>query len=211
MWVWNIFSQNFFFRQFTSSGRVNHTVWPSYSHLVMISIVFQARCNSTNAFRILMEMQEKEYSSGKTYDTLRIEWLPKFLHNHPDWMDVVCKPFVEAKGQNWQEFKDFLVSPGYKCDEIGLLVFARMYHIHIAVIVNDRVWTTHHEHALRSVFSCPWLQRLMWFCTAENKDWLSTWPRDRNTTASCQAENSKKTGWSLSCYTGKEKWKKTSA
>ena len=23
-----------------------------------------------------------------------------------------------------------------------------MYHIHIAVIVNDRVWMTHHEHAL---------------------------------------------------------------
>ena len=99
-----------------------------------------------------METQEKEYSLGKTYDTLRIEWLPKFLHNHTDWMDVTCKPFVQSKGQDWQEFKDFLVSPGYQCDEIGLLVFAQMYHIHIAMIVNDRVWMTHHEHSLTQCF-----------------------------------------------------------
>ena len=95
-----------------------------------------------------METQEKEYSSGKTYDTLWTEWLPKFLCNHPDWLDRVCKPFIAAKGQDWEEFKEFMLSPDYKCDEVGLLVFARLYHIHIAIIVNDRVWTTHHEHAL---------------------------------------------------------------
>ena len=63
-------------------------------------------------------------------------------------MDAVCKPFVEAKGQDWDEFKAFLVSPDYKCDEIGLLVFGRMYYIHIAIIVNDWVWTTHHKYEL---------------------------------------------------------------
>ena len=95
-----------------------------------------------------METQEKQYTKGKSYNTLRTEWLPKFLHNHTDWLDAVCKPFVQAKGQDWDEFKVFLVSPDYKCDEIGLLVFGHMYHIHITIIVNNRVWTTHHEHEL---------------------------------------------------------------
>ena len=95
-----------------------------------------------------METQEKEYTEGKLYDTLQTEWLPKFLCNHPDWLDAVCKPLVEAKGQDWDEFKRFIVTPDYKCDEIGLLVFGRMYHIHIAVIVNGQVCTTHHEHEL---------------------------------------------------------------
>ena len=41
-----------------------------------------------------------------------------------------------------------MVEPEYKCDEVGLFLFARMYHMHIAVIVNDRVWTTHFNHKL---------------------------------------------------------------
>ena len=95
-----------------------------------------------------METQEKEYTEGQSYDTLQTEWLPKFLHNHLDWLGAVCKPFVEAKGQDWDEFKSFIVSPDYKCDQIGLLVFGHMYHIHINVMVNDWVWITHHEHEL---------------------------------------------------------------
>ena len=95
-----------------------------------------------------METQEKQYTEGKSYDTLQTEWLPKFLCNPIDWVDAVCKPFVQAKGQDWDEFKAFLWSPDYKCDEIGLLVFGCMYHIHIAIIVDNRVWTTHQEHEL---------------------------------------------------------------
>ena len=31
----------------------------------------------------------------------------------------------------------FLVSEKYQCDEVSILIFAGMFHIHVDVIVND--------------------------------------------------------------------------
>ena len=41
------------------------------------------------------------------------------------------------------------MSENYQCDEVGLFLFARMFHLHIAVIFNGVVWTTHHNQNLR--------------------------------------------------------------
>ena len=48
---------------------------------------------------------------------------------------------MEKKKQVWEEFLDYVRSDKYRCDEVGLFLFARMFHIQIGVIVNAVVWT----------------------------------------------------------------------
>ena len=65
-----------------------------------------------------MEFKEPTYSEGKSYDTLCTEWLPKFLKKNTAWIDSIYKPFVDNKGQDWNEFLDFVVQKEYKYDEV---------------------------------------------------------------------------------------------
>ena len=90
-----------------------------------------------------MEAREKQNTDGAAYYTMQTQWLPKFLRQNYDWIKVVLKPFMEKKKQIWEEFLKHVVTDQYKCDEVGLFLFAQMFHIHIAVIVNGVVWTTH--------------------------------------------------------------------
>ena len=55
---------------------------------------------------------------------------------------------MERKRENWEEFLDHVVSETYTCNEVGLFLFAQMFHIHIGVIVNGVVWTTHFKQDL---------------------------------------------------------------
>ena len=80
---------------------------------------------------------------------MRTTWLQKFLRQNYEWVKKVLMPFVLKKKQVWEEFLEFVGTEQYKCDEVGLFLFARMFHIHIAVIVNDVVWTTHCKQNLR--------------------------------------------------------------
>ena len=54
-----------------------------------------------------------------------------------------CKLKPPKKKQNWEEFLEHVVTEDYKCDEVGLFLFARMFHMQIGVIVNGVAWTTH--------------------------------------------------------------------
>ena len=80
---------------------------------------------------------------------MRTTWLEKFLRQNYDWIKKVLMPFVEKKKQVWEEFLDYVRSDKYRCDEVGLFLFARMFHIQIGVIVNAVVWTTHAKQDLR--------------------------------------------------------------
>ena len=76
-------------------------------------------------------MSRKIVLGGQKYETLHEEWLPKFIAEHRARIETVCMPFVDAKGQDWSEFLDFVVAKDYVCDEVGLFLFAQMYHIHV--------------------------------------------------------------------------------
>ena len=95
-----------------------------------------------------MELCEKTNTEGEAYYTMRTQWLPKFLRQNYYWIKTVLKPFVEKKKQNWEEFLEHVVTEDYKCDEVGLFLFARMFHMQIGVIVNGVAWTTHFKQDL---------------------------------------------------------------
>ena len=94
-----------------------------------------------------MELREKTNTEGAVYYTMQTQWLPKFLRQNYDWIKMVLKPFVKKKRQNWEEFLEH-VTEDYKCDEVGLFLFARMFHMQIGVIVNRVTWTTHFKQDL---------------------------------------------------------------
>ena len=95
-----------------------------------------------------MEVHEKTNTRGAAYYTMRTQWLPKFLRQNYEWIKTVLKPFVERKKQNWEEFLEHVVMENYTCDEIGLFLLARMFHMQIGMIVNGVVWTTHFKQDL---------------------------------------------------------------
>ena len=95
-----------------------------------------------------MEVREQTNTEGAAYYTMQTQWLPKFLRQNYEWIKTVLKPFVERKKQNWEEFLEHVVTENYTCDEVGLFLFARMFHMQIGVIVNRVVWTTHFKQDL---------------------------------------------------------------
>ena len=50
--------------------------------------------------------------------------------------------FLAKKGLSVSEYLESLTSPKVPIDEFGLLILARMYHGHVAVIMFDWCWTT---------------------------------------------------------------------
>ena len=46
------------------------------------------------------------------------------------------------KGILVNDYLDSLVQPGFKIDELGLVIYARMYHIRIGVSLKTDFWTT---------------------------------------------------------------------
>ena len=102
----------------------------------------------TNAFKLLLEGRGKDDHDGSIYYTMQTTWLQKFLRQNYDWIKKVLMPFVEKKKQVWEEFLEFVGSDKYRCDEVGLFLFARMFHIQIGVIVKAVVWTTHAQQDL---------------------------------------------------------------
>ena len=73
---------------------------------------------------MLMEAREKQNTEGAAYYAMRTQWLPKFLWQNYDWIKTVLKPFIEKKKQDLQEYLEHVVTEDYKCDEVGLFLFA---------------------------------------------------------------------------------------
>ena len=69
-----------------------------------------------------------------------------FIKNHYDWVCDVSIRFLADKGMSVDEYLKEVVKPGFKFDEVALVIFARMYHRHIFVLMNGRYWTTRRDH-----------------------------------------------------------------
>ena len=73
---------------------------------------------------------------------------PEWIRSHQDCIEAIANPILFKKGSNVDDYIDFIAKPGTPVDEIGLLIFARIYHLHMCIIMEDRCWTTQHKHDL---------------------------------------------------------------
>ena len=80
---------------------------------------------------------------GITNRVLRKD-IKQFLNHrqHFTWVAQVGRKFLNQKGLSAGEFCANLLATGVKLNELGILVIARMYRFHIAVVMRDWTWTT---------------------------------------------------------------------
>ena len=67
-----------------------------------------------------------------------MDWVPK----HLDWIKAVGSRILQAKKLHVEDYANDITSGLVPFDELVILVVARMYHIHIGVVLRDRVWYT---------------------------------------------------------------------
>ena len=66
------------------------------------------------------------------------DWVPK----HLDWIKAVGSRILDAKKIRVEDYANNITSGLVPFDELAILVVARMYHIHIGIVLKDRVWYT---------------------------------------------------------------------
>ena len=66
------------------------------------------------------------------------DWVPK----HLDWIKAVGSRILQAKKIHVEDYANDITSGLVPFDELAILVVAQMYHIHIGVVLRDRVWYT---------------------------------------------------------------------
>ena len=72
----------------------------------------------------------------------------EWIWSHHDWVEAITDPVLSKKGSNVDDYIYFIAKPGTPVYEIGLLIFERMYHLHMCIIMEDRYWTMQHENNL---------------------------------------------------------------
>ena len=65
-----------------------------------------------------------------------------FAKEEHKWIHFIGDSFLHRKGLSLDEYMANIVSPGVPIDELGLMIMAKMYHAHVAVIMKDYTWTT---------------------------------------------------------------------
>ena len=73
---------------------------------------------------------------------------PDWIHSHHKWVEDIANPVLFRKGSADDDYIEFIIKPGTPVDEIGLLIFARMYHLYMCIIMEDCCWTTQRNHDL---------------------------------------------------------------
>ena len=56
---------------------------------------------------------------------------------------------MKRKGITVEDYITALLQPNFVLDQVGIFIFARMYHIHIAIVLNDRFLCTNRDNDLQ--------------------------------------------------------------
>ena len=114
---------------------------------------------------------------GSSRDPVKIhEYLKKFFEEHFDFLTEISSHILAWKKMPVTDYINYILSECQPFDEIAICCFARMYHIHIRIIMDDMYWTTRKDHDLKK---CDKLLgfigglqfvSIKWKTTDDNKD-----------------------------------------
>ena len=68
--------------------------------------------------------------------------LTDWVLKHLDWIKTIGSKILNAKKLRVEDYTNDITSGLVPFDELAILVVCRMYHIHVGVVLNDRVWYT---------------------------------------------------------------------
>ena len=64
------------------------------------------------------------------------------MDTHINFVEKVGSIILQHKGLSMENYISMMSQIGQPLDEIGIVLVARMYHIHVAIIQDDMFWTT---------------------------------------------------------------------
>lgn len=76
----------------------------------------------------------------------RLQLFPKFIEKKMDWIRDISEYLLGMKKRELEDYLAEFLKPEHPLDEIGILIFARMMHKHVAVYFNDIYWTSRVDH-----------------------------------------------------------------
>ena len=79
------------------------------------------------------------------------EYLKKFFEEHFDFLTEISSHILAQKKMPTTDYINYILSECKPFDEIAICCFARMYHIHIGIILDYMYWTTQKDHDLEEV------------------------------------------------------------
>ena len=85
---------------------------------------------------------------GKTEDRLR-HYMAHWIPNHLTWVRSISRSLLQKKGLDIKDYLTYIITKGTPFDEISLLIFCRMYKVHLAVIFKLDFWTTRRDKDIR--------------------------------------------------------------
>ena len=87
-----------------------------------------------------LHRQTKGEASGPSEDPGQTS--SAFSGEPEDWCKSIAKPVLEFQNKTWAKFKKEWLHPPYALDIIGLMIWARAYHLQICIVFNYNFWTT---------------------------------------------------------------------
>ena len=75
-------------------------------------------------------------------------YLKKFMDTHKYFVEAVGGQLIRRKGLNIQDYMYSIVQPQVPIDEIGIVLLARMYKMHVCIFLEGKYFTTNRDEAL---------------------------------------------------------------
>ena len=85
----------------------------------------------------------------KSEDEIRFH-MSAWILRHCDWLECISKDILNMKKHQLDDYISDVQMPGFKMDEISILLIARMYHLKVAVLMGNTYWTTLSDNNLKT-------------------------------------------------------------
>ena len=84
---------------------------------------------------------------GSSRDASKMrQYLGTFFKEHSEFLLQIASDILSHKKQPIDDHINYILAESQPLDEIGICCFARMYHLHIAIIMDTMFWTTRWDH-----------------------------------------------------------------
>ena len=70
------------------------------------------------------------------------------IPNNMKWIHKMSSCLLKKKKLDLIVYLMELLKPDFHFDEIAIMIHARMYQLHIGVVLKDHYWSTHHEQTM---------------------------------------------------------------
>ena len=77
------------------------------------------------------------------------EYMTNWMQQHINFVQHIGSYLFDVKGLDVQQYIDSMANNGQPLDEIGIVVIACMYHVHIGIIMDGCFWTSCRDHDLK--------------------------------------------------------------